>query len=47
MDHATALLTSRRAVLEAGAQALLRRETLSADDLAELLHAPAVEPVTA
>ncbi len=47
MDHATALLTSRRAVLEAGAQELLRRETLSGDDLTELLHAPAAEPVTA
>ncbi len=47
MDHATRILTSRRVVLEAGAQVLLRQETLSADDLAELVRAPAVEPVTA
>jgi cell division protease FtsH len=33
-EHATEILTTRRAVLDAGAQALLAKETLSEEELA-------------
>jgi cell division protease FtsH len=47
MDRATGILTERRAVLETCAQALLRQETLNADELAALVSAPAKQPVPA
>ncbi|MCP5152822.1 MAG: ATP-dependent metallopeptidase FtsH/Yme1/Tma family protein [Ectothiorhodospiraceae bacterium] len=38
-DHATAILTERRAALDAGAQALLARETLTGEELAAVVRA--------
>ncbi len=47
LDRASGLLVAKRAVLEAGAQKLLRQETLTEQELAALVGAPAPEPVTA
>jgi cell division protease FtsH len=46
MDHATAVLTERRPVLEEGARKLLQQETLNEDELAALVHRP-LEAVSA
>jgi cell division protease FtsH len=40
LDSALEILTRRRAALERGAEALLRQETLSAEDLRALMDAP-------
>ena len=47
MQRATAILTERRDVLERGAQALLQRETLTADELQELIQETPKQPVPA
>ena len=47
LDRASGLLVAKRAVLEAGAQKLLRQETLTEQELAALVGAPMPEPVTA
>lgn len=47
MDRATGILTERRAVLETCAQALLRKETLDADELAALVSSPVKQTVLA
>jgi cell division protease FtsH len=41
LDAALEILTRRRDVLERGAEALLRQETLSAEELRGLMEAPA------
>jgi cell division protease FtsH len=47
MQGATAILTERRGTLERGAQILLERETLSGEDLQELLRETPKQPVPA
>ncbi|HSU05523.1 MAG TPA: ATP-dependent zinc metalloprotease FtsH, partial [Acetobacteraceae bacterium] len=44
MEHATTILTDRRAILEAGAQTLLRQETLTEEELTALVTGTGPEP---